>query len=163
MKSKTLTLAMVAAVTAAGALTAPIVANAQSRGYRYEDSDRYYRDACRDTRHDRRVAGGVLGAIAGGVIGSNVDHHGGNTDGTLLGAAAGAAIGSNIGAHTANCDNRGAYWSYNNTYGYDRSYYYRGRYNDSWYDRHRCRWARDWRGDYVRVCPDGRGRYRISY
>ena len=160
MKSTlTLALAAAAAVTA----LAPLPAAAQSRGYRYEESNRYYRDACREEKRDRRVAGAIIGGIAGAVIGSNLDDSGNRNDGTAIGAVAGAAAGSHIGARTANCDRHGVYWTRGQTYGYSDRYYYRGSRRDDWYDRRHCRWARDWRGDYVRVCPDGRGRYRIAY
>jgi len=160
MKFAPVTLAVAASV-AATAFVIPSFADAQSRGYRYQEADRYYRDACRERKRDGKVAGGVLGAIAGGVIGQQVD----DGEGAVVGAIAGAAIGSNVGgkAAKANCDRDGVYWDRNATYGYDRSYYYRGRYDDGWYSKRNCRWARDWRGDYVRVCPDRRGRYRIAY
>jgi len=162
MKHSTISVALVAAL-AAGAL-APVSATAQpSREYRYEEAERYYRDACREERRDRRVAGGVLGAIAGGVIGNNVSGRRNRGAGTVVGAVAGAAVGSNIGAHSVRCDGNGAYWSRRDTYGDNDSYYYRGRHDDRWYRRNNCRWARDWRGDYVRVCPDSRGHYRIAY
>lgn len=156
---KSLHLAVAAAV-ALSSLAPVTVANAQSRHYRYDDADAYYRDACREKKRDRRVAGAVLGGIAGAVIGSNSTRH--RDTGAAVGAVAGAAAGSQIGAHTTKCDRGGAYWSYGETYDYSDRYYYRGSRNDSWYERRRCRWARDWRGDYVRVCPDGRGRYRIA-
>lgn len=159
MKS-TLSLAL-AAATALTIFT-PVSVDAQSRGYRYDESDRYYRDACREEKRDRRVAGAVLGGIAGAVIGSNLDNSGNRTDGTIIGGVAGAAAGSHIGASSAKCDKNGAYWSRGETYGYSDRYSYRGSRNDQWYERRRCRFARDWRGDYVRVCPDGRGRYRIA-
>jgi len=154
---------VLAAATAAGALAIPSFADAQSRGYRYDESDRYYREACRDRKRDARVAGGVIGAIVGGVAGSNLDDDGNRAEGTVLGAAAGAVVGSQVGRSSVKCDRTGAYWTRGETYGYSDSYYYRGRYRDDWYTRRNCRWARDWRGDYVRVCPDRRGRYRITY
>jgi len=158
MKSPlTLTLAAAVAIS----VFTPMTASAQVRSYRYDEADRYYRDACREERRDRRAAGTVLGGIAGAVIGSNVDDDGNRAEGTVIGAVAGAAIGNQIGAKSVKCDRTGAYWSRGETYGYHDRYYYRGYRSDSWYDRRHCRWARDWRGDYVRVCPDSRGRYRI--
>ncbi len=160
MKSATISLA-VAAAMAAGSLMVPQVADAQSRGYRYSDSERYYRDYCRERKREGKIAGGVLGAVAGAVVGQQID----DGEGAVIGGIAGAALGSNAGGKMAkaNCDKRGVYWDRRETYGDSRSYYYRGRYNDSWYRRNNCRWARDWRGDYVRVCPDRNGRYRIAY
>ena len=159
MKS-TLILAVAAAVVVTAVAPLP-TAQAQSRSYRYAEADAYYRDACREKRRDRRAAGTVLGGIAGAVIGSNVDDDGNRAEGTVIGAIAGAAVGNQIGARSTKCDRNGAYWSRGETYGYSDRYYYRGSRSDSWYERRHCRWARDWRGDYVRVCPDSRGRYRI--
>jgi len=160
MKFASLSLAL-AATVAAGALTVPTFADAQSRSYRYQDSERYYRDYCRERKREGKVAGGIIGAIAGGVIGQQVD----DGEGAVVGAIAGGVLGSNAGGKIAkaNCDKRGVYWTRGETYGYSDRYYYRGRYRDDWYDRRGCRWAQDWRGDYVRVCPDSRGRYRIAY
>ena len=160
MKSAPISLALAAAVAAA-AMAIPQSADAQSRGYRYSDAEDYYRDYCRERKREGKIAGGVIGAIAGGVIGQQID----DGEGAVVGAIAGAAIGSNVGgkAAKANCDRRGVYWESADTYGYSDRYYYRGRYDDDWYERRRCRWAQDWRGDYVRVCPDRRGRYRLAY
>lgn len=159
MKSPlTLALAAAVAISAVAPLSA---AQAQPRHYRYDDADAYYRDACREKRRDRRAAGAILGGIAGAVIGSNVDDDGNRSEGTVIGAVAGAAAGSHIAGKSTKCDRDGAYWSYGETYGYSDRYYYRGSRRDDWYERRRCRWAQDWRGDYVRVCPDSRGRFRI--
>jgi uncharacterized protein YcfJ len=152
----------VAAAMAVSAVAAPTFAQPR-REYRYDEANSYYRDACHQERSNRRVAGGVLGAIAGGVIGSNVSGRHNRGTGTVVGAVAGAAVGSNVGGHSVRCDGNGAYWSRNETYGDNASYYYRGRHEDRWYGRNHCRWARDWRGDYVRVCPDSRGHYRLAY
>ncbi len=49
-----------------------------------------------EQKHDEHV-GTAVGAVAGGVIGSNIAGHGSKTTGTVLGALAGAAIGSKMG------------------------------------------------------------------
>src|SRR5436190_11771587 len=108
-----------AAAIAASAMAAPASYARPSREYRYSEADQYYHQACRKERRDRRVAGGVLGAIAGGVIGSNVAGHGNRTTGTVVGATAGAVVGNNIGRASVRCDGNGAYWSRNETYGYN--------------------------------------------
>ncbi len=80
-----------AALAAAGAglvvsVVAPQIASAGYTHYvcKYEQ------------KHDEHV-GTAVGAVAGGVIGSNLAGHGSKTTGTVLGALAGAAIGSKMG------------------------------------------------------------------
>lgn len=152
------------------------------RGYRWNDRVRYrdndyyrgYRDnPCERRRDSRSVGGALIGALAGAAIGSNIDDDGNRTEGTVLGAIVGGAIGANVARSTARCDNVGYYWTYDQTYPYRERGYYRGyrsgRYDYSYYNRRRCRLAVApvyYRGDtdyrYVRVCPDRRGRYRIT-
>jgi len=117
------------------------------------------------------VTAGVLGAIVGGVLGSNVAARNARTEGAVLGALVGGGLGAAVG--NANdrykCDSRGPYFSYNDTVPYRESRSYRyGSYDTSYYTRQRCRLApapvdsygQDYR--YVRVCPDAEGRYRIT-
>jgi hypothetical protein len=129
--------------------------------------------ACTDSSSNNTVAGGVLGALAGAVLGSQVASHGARTEGAVLGGVAGAVIGGSIGNASDHdrykCDSRGPYFSYNDTVAYREG---RNRYSSSYdygyYTRQRCRLAaapvdaygRDVR--YIRVCPDADGRYRIT-
>lgn len=119
------------------------------------------------------VAGGVIGALAGAVLGSQVAARGARTEGAVLGGVAGAVIGGAIGNANDNdrykCDSRGPYFSYDDTVPYrEGRYRYSSAYDTNYYSRQRCRLApapvdaygRDIR--YVRVCPDGDGRYRIT-
>jgi hypothetical protein len=117
------------------------------------------------------VGAGALGAIAGAILGSQVSGHGARTEGSVLGAVVGGGIGAAIGNANAKykCDNRGPYFTYNETRPYRESRAWRYGSNDySYYQRMRCRLApapvdeygRDYR--YVRVCPDESGRYRIT-
>ncbi|NBB16387.1 glycine zipper 2TM domain-containing protein [Caulobacter sp. SLTY] len=134
-------------------------------GWRHEDCER---------REDRgQVIGGLFGALAGAAIGSNVVDNEAQTEGTVLGAIVGGAIGANIGEKSAACDTDGYYYTYAQTYEYREPRYRAGsrsgRYDRDWYIRNRCRLAvapTDYRGRtdyrYVRVCPDRRGRYRIT-
>jgi hypothetical protein len=134
-----------------------------------------YRDERCERREDRsKVVGGLIGALAGAAIGNNVASTNTQTEGTVLGAIVGGAIGANIGDKVADCDDDGYYYTYAQTYEYREPRYYRsgnrsGRYERDWYVRNRCRLAiapaeyggrTDYR--YVRVCPDRRGRYRIT-
>ena len=114
------------------------------------------------------VTAGLIGALAGGVLGSNVAGHGNKTGGTVLGALVGGGAGAAIGHANDKykCDQQGAYWSYNDTVPYqvDSNVYRDDRSAD--YSRRGCRLApapvsdADYR--YVRVCPDGSGRYRVT-
>lgn len=117
------------------------------------------------------VAGGLIGALAGAVLGSQIAGRGDRTEGAVLGGVAGAVVGGAVG--NANdrykCDSRGPYFSYDETVPYrEGRRRYSSAYDYGYYERQRCRLAaapvdaygRDLR--YVRVCPDADGRYRIT-
>lgn len=118
------------------------------------------------------VAGGLIGALAGAVLGSQVASRGARTEGAVLGGVAGAVIGGSIGNasdRSYKCDGRGPYFSYDDTVPYrEGRQRYSSAYDYGYYNRQRCRLAaapvdaygRDLR--YVRVCPDDQGRYRIT-
>lgn len=137
-------------------------------GQRYDRRtyDRYnrtgYHASCRDQRSDRGVAGGVIGALAGAALGSNIADRNVRSEGAVLGAVVGGVLGSQIGRSSA-CDADGYYYSYNQTHPYRVSSGYRGRYRD--YGNRGCRLAiaetRYGRSEYVTVCPDRYGRYRV--
>jgi uncharacterized protein YcfJ len=125
---------------------------------------------CRND-HSAATAGTILGAIAGAALGSNIAASGHRTAGSILGGVVGAGVGGSVGnAHDRyRCDNRGPYYSYNDTVEYREARDFRsGRYDYAYYNRMHCRLApapidrygRDVR--YVRVCPDADGRYRIT-
>lgn len=116
------------------------------------------------------IAAGAIGAIVGGVLGSNVAARNAKTEGTVLGAVLGGALGASVGKANDKykCDSRGPYFTYNETIPYRESSRYRyGSYDSAYYTRQRCRlvaapadsYASDYR--YVRVCPDADNRYRI--
>jgi hypothetical protein len=115
------------------------------------------------------VTAGLIGAIAGGVLGNAVTHGGGRTGGTVLGALVGGGIGASVGhaSDVQKCDSRGLYYSYNDTQPYQVSNdVYRDERYDYWRGRG-CRLAPAAVGDsdeyrYVRVCPDADGRYRVT-
>ncbi|MDB5445801.1 MAG: hypothetical protein JWQ97_1118 [Phenylobacterium sp.] len=114
------------------------------------------------------VTAGVIGALAGGVLGNSVSRGGGRTGGTVLGALVGGGVGAAVGhAHDVQkCDQRGAYYSYNDTVPYrvSNDVYRDDRASD--YTRRGCRLApapvNDSEYRYVRVCPDPDGRYRVT-
>ena len=135
--------------------------------------DASYIDPCRSSKSNGKVAGGLIGALAGAALGSNVAANGRGTEGAVLGAVVGGAVGASIGnaAAKARCDEAGYYYNYADTIPYRESrrdrYARSGEYDYRYYSRQRCRLAPapvDRYGDvrYVRVCPDGEGRYRIT-
>jgi hypothetical protein len=76
-------------VTALGASALPASAQA-------------YNQDCRD-RQENRAGGAILGAIVGGVLGSNVAARGHRGDGTAVGGLLGGVIGSEIGRGATRC------------------------------------------------------------
>ena len=115
------------------------------------------------------VTAGVLGALAGAVLGSNVAARNARTEGAVLGAVVGGAIGAGVGRANDRykCDVNGPYFTRNETIAYrEAGYYDRNQYRR--WSRMGCRLApapvdtygQDYR--YVRVCPDASGRYRIT-
>jgi hypothetical protein len=143
-------LAGVAGVMAlASAAAVPTFAAAQSSGYYDSRSGSYY-DPCRRDSTNRATTGGIIGALAGAAIGSNLAaHHGGRTGGAALGGVAGAVAGAAIGKNSAACQpgqSRQGYYnnspSYYGSNSYDRGYpdrdYDRSRYDrdDYAYDRY---------------------------
>ena len=127
----------------------------------YDRPGRAYADTgCRDRRSSNGVGGGLIGGIAGAVIGSNVAARHNRTGGAIIGGVVGGLAGNAIGRSTVHCDGSGSYYSYNNTRAYDQRYY-RGRYQSDYYTSRQCRMAYDGDNRYVTVCPDRSGRYRV--
>lgn len=136
----------------------------------YYGRDTSYATGCRND-HSGRTAGAVLGGLAGAVLGSNLSAPGRHGENAAIGGVLGAVVGGAVGnAHDRyKCDNRGPYFSYNDTIAYREDPSFRsGRYDRDYYVRMRCRLAPapvDAYGNdvrYVRVCPDSDGRYRIT-
>lgn len=146
--------------------------DAPSAGY-YAPSAAYYGSNASATgvrcNNNSTTTAGVIGALAGAVLGSNVAARNARTEGAVLGALVGGGVGAAVGRANDRykCDNRGPYFTYNETIPYRESAAYRSP-QYSYYTRQRCRLApapvdsygQDYR--YVRVCPDGDGRYRIT-
>jgi hypothetical protein len=59
---------------------------------------------CREQQHDNRVAGTVVGAGLGALIGSAVAGPGSRGAGAVVGAIGGGAVGNIAGASSVNCD-----------------------------------------------------------
>jgi hypothetical protein len=135
--------------------------------------DTAYVDPCRHTEKNDQVAGGLIGALAGAALGSNVAASGRHTEGAVLGGVVGGLAGASIGrsAGKSHCDSVGYYYNYNDTVAYRESGWDRdhgsGEHDYAWYREHNCRLAPervDRTGDtrYIRVCPDADGRYRVA-
>ena len=69
------------------------------------DRDPYYRD-CQQQRANNQAGGLIIGAIAGGLLGSTIARGPSRGAGTVLGAVAGGAVGAGIGG-SLNCEDRG--------------------------------------------------------
>jgi hypothetical protein len=129
-----------------------------------------YNDPCRGKKTTSTVAGGLIGGLIGAALGSNIAAGNARTEGAVLGALVGGGIGAAVGKSSAKCDDRGYYYSYDQTIPYREGSYDRarrsGRYDYAYYERQRCRLApapvNDDEYRYVRVCPDNEGRYRIT-
>lgn len=156
--------------------TYPYAAGSYGYDASYNEAYAPYRDnPCERRSSSNQTAGGLIGALAGAAIGSNVAARNARTEGAVLGAVVGAAVGANIGKSTARCDDSGYYYSYDQTVPYREGYYdRRGRWHTrtrseySYYNGRTCRLAvapATYNGAtetrYVRVCPDGSGRYRF--
>lgn len=83
---KTKTLSAVALAVAV--IGAPTLAHAGNYSSAYEN--------CKRSDTESQLLGGVLGAVAGGVFGSQVAGNGARTEGSVLGAVLGGAAGSQI-------------------------------------------------------------------
>ncbi len=93
-------LAGIAGVVAlSAAVAAPGFASAQSSNY-YGGG---YYDPCQRSTSNRGTTGGVIGALAGAAIGSNVAARNARTEGAVLGGLLGAALGSKVGKDSAAC------------------------------------------------------------
>ena len=65
---------------------------------------------CAERQHDQRVAGTVIGGVAGALLGNAVSSHGGKPGGTIIGAVAGAAIGNQVTKGSADCSHAYGYY-----------------------------------------------------
>ncbi len=102
--------------TAVGAISSAAMlltaANPAAAYYRHHHYYHHYRTGyqqtyasrdCSSEHHASANTGTVLGAIGGGIIGSQLAGRGSRGVGTVLGAGGGAVIGHQIGAHAHRC------------------------------------------------------------
>jgi len=88
---------LAAVVLAAATFATPALAHAQNY------SKASYNDDCR-TNTEEQVVAGAIGAVLGGVFGSQVSGNGARTEGSVLGAVLGGAAGAAIADGANNCD-----------------------------------------------------------
>lgn len=100
--SRTKTLA--AAALAAATFATPSLAQANTN---YQKTSRTH-DACVNADTNNRVVGGLIGAVAGGVAGSQLAARGVRTEGSALGAVIGAVAGSELAGARVDCRNLAA-------------------------------------------------------
>lgn len=94
--NKTRTIA--AALLGTAVLGAPITSFAQD----FRTTSNSYTE-CKTADRNNQVVGGLIGAVAGGVFGSQVSGNGARTEGSIIGAALGAAAGAGIADGSRNC------------------------------------------------------------
>lgn len=92
--TKTLAAVTLAAVT----LTTPAIAQANN----YSNANYSYED-CKRADGENQLIGGLLGAVAGGVLGSQVAGNGARTEGSAIGALLGGGLGVAIGDDQRRC------------------------------------------------------------
>ncbi len=124
------------------ALAVPVMANAQQR-YEVRNYDGY----CYVKQTEAKRNGLILGAVAGGLLGSQVSKNERGL-GAVVGAVVGGAVGQNIGKNSVKCYN-GEYFAYQGRYydpprgpsGYVPVFYEQrppsSMYSEVYYDRNR--------------------------
>ncbi|MBL4853368.1 MAG: glycine zipper 2TM domain-containing protein [Robiginitomaculum sp.] len=102
MKMLTTLRAASIATFAGAAISLPVLAQATdvNRGYYNPGQE------CRKKEGDAKLVGGLLGAVAGGVFGSQVAGNGARTEGSAIGAVLGGLAGAGIGDKSVDCDKR---------------------------------------------------------
>ena len=97
--NKTRTIA--AALLGTAVLGAPITSFAQD----FRSNSSSFVNCQTDTRNNQ-VVGGLVGAVAGGVLGSQIAGRGDRTEGSIIGAALGGVAGASIAGNQNNCNTR---------------------------------------------------------
>lgn len=112
MKMLTTLRAATFATIAGAAISLPTLAQATdyNRGY-YDPGQK-----CRSQEKDAQLIGGLLGAVVGGVAGSQVSGNGARTEGSAIGAVLGGLAGAAIGDESVNCDKKRRKYYNNTTY-----------------------------------------------
>ena len=66
-------------------------------------------EACQRDRHDQKVAGTLIGALGGALLGNAIAGHGHRGDGALVGAVGGAVVGNQLSRSASPCPDGYAY------------------------------------------------------
>ncbi len=98
MKRTHLTRTFAAALLASATFSVPALANSQA----YHNGNALY-DDCKRSDTNNQVIGGLLGAVAGGVIGSQIAGRGDRKEGTVIGGVLGSVAGVGIGNDQRHC------------------------------------------------------------
>jgi hypothetical protein len=138
----------------------------------YDPYAAYRGNACERRANDDAMAGGVIGALAGGAIGSGMDRDSDGSGDAYTGAVLGSAVGADIGRSAAGCDERGYFFTYYQTFPYREGGWERGpsgRHDNEFYAGRGCRLAiaparigGHTEDRYARVCPDAEDHYRFT-
>jgi hypothetical protein len=131
-----------------------------------------YRDTCRERGNRDAAARGYITATASSAIGADAARRS-TREGPVLGALVDVRAHDRLNRSVAMCDGAGYFYSFDQTFPYRETAVDMargsGRYDYDRYVDMRCRLAiaparwgnlTDYR--YIRVCPDARGRYRIT-
>ncbi len=116
MKTLTTLRSAALATFAVAAVSLPTLAQAAeyNNGYYNPNAE------CKSKENDAQLIGGLLGAIAGGVIGSQVSGNGARTEGSAVGAVLGGLAGAGIGDESVDCNKRRRR-AYTSNRGYQRT------------------------------------------
>ena len=116
MKTLTTLRSAALATFAVAAVSLPTLAQAAeyNNGYYNPNAE------CKSKENEAQLIGGVLGAIAGGVIGSQVSGNGARTEGSAVGAVLGGLAGAGIGDESVDCNKRRRR-AYTSNRGYQRT------------------------------------------
>ncbi len=99
--------ASIATLTLA-AVSLPTLAQASDYNRGYDQSR-----ACKSKENDAQLAGGLIGAAIGGIVGSEIAGRGDRNEGAVIGAVIGGLAGVGIGDESVNCDKRRRRTAYN--------------------------------------------------
>ncbi len=102
MKMLTTLRAATFATLAGAAISLPTLAQATDYNKGYYDPGQ----KCRSQENDAQLIGGLLGAVVGGVAGSELSGNGARTEGSVIGAVLGGIAGAAIGDESVDCDKR---------------------------------------------------------
>lgn len=89
-------------ILSAGAMAIPLTGlaseyNSYNQGYNAHQE-------CKSNEDRRQIIGGLAGAVAGGVLGSQISGNGARTEGSAIGAVVGGLAGAGIADKTVDCD-----------------------------------------------------------